>query len=105
MKTLIALFTFISFVCVSQNYDTTKHYLNQGTSPIICDPTTYELTDVNSYGSLVIVGYYQKCKVLTWEQEFYEGTIYMWFDNKFKEIKNASGKFWKARWEDAKIKI
>lgn len=101
----VCAFALTSLSCIAQTYDTTKHYLNQGLKITECEQDTNEITQPNSYGSPVVTGYYQKCKVLTWEQEQFDGTIYMWFNNRFIEIPNSHGKFWKAHWEEVKLEL
>jgi hypothetical protein len=103
-KILIILFTIISFNCISQTYDTTRHYIQMGANITICNDSLFELTDKNNYGSPVIIGYYKKCIMLVWEQEHYEGVVYEWIFG-WKEVKNAIGNFWKPHWEEIRIKI
>jgi hypothetical protein len=104
-KILIILFAIVSFNCISQTYDTTKHYIQRGSSTIIYeDYDVYAAYEYNSFKNPVIVGYYRKAKILVWEQEHYDGVVYEWIFG-WKEVKNAIGNFWKPHWEEIRIKI
>jgi hypothetical protein len=104
MKKLILLtLLFLLFLSLSiqaqKSWNENVVYKSKGPDLRTCDSTIYERTELNSYGAKVITGYYQKCRVMVWESEYYSGYVAVWAFGEW-EAEWADGTFWKCHYED-----
>jgi len=101
MKKLITILALLFSLNILAQYDYKEKtiYKFKGNDNITCDTMAYPITTSNSYGGAVVTGYYQKCKMLIWTQEYYTGNVLFWFNGKWR-TEPGDGKFWKCESSD-----
>ncbi len=101
MKKILIILALLFSINLFSQYDYKEKviYKFKGNDSITCDTIAYPIKTNNSYGDPVVTGYYQKCKMLTWTQEYYSGNIVFWFNGKW-HVELGDGKFWKCEWID-----
>jgi hypothetical protein len=105
IKKILIVLLFLSLNIFSQtDWKVGSYYKSKGKDIIVCDTTLYEKYSLNNFGGKVLTGYYRKCKVLIWEEEYYTGYINTWFKNSW-ESEWADGNFWKCYWKEVNIKL
>ena len=99
-KLLVVVLFFLSFICFSQkDWNENIIYKFKGNETINCDTTIYSIIVNNDYGNPVITGYYMKCKMLVWSQEYFTGNVSFWFHGKWR-TEPGDGKFRRCQWAD-----
>ena len=104
MNKLLIIFFFLSLNVFSQrDWKTDVYYKSKGKEIMKCDSTIYEKYSLNSFGGKVLTGYYRKCKVLNWIEEYYNGYVNIWFKDKW-ETEWIEGSAWKCYWTETEMK-
>ena len=106
MRHLITLTLFlITLNTFSQrDWKENTYYKFRGDEINICNTAFYPSYSLNNYGGQVITGYFQKCKVLKWVEEYHAGDISIWYKGKW-EAEWADGSYWRCYWATFDIKL